>query len=311
MSYRIEKLTSENIKDLVYLFRDAFGKEISVDYLNKKYNMDYAPFAYGGFIAYAEDNTPAAFYGNIPCYVRYKNKEYLVAQSSDGMTHTNHRGKGLLITLAKKTFDYCQQNNFNLVFGFPNKYSYPAFVNKLDWKHFDDIEAYLVRVKGISWYRINQILRLSYDLHDKRCKRILNKLPKGNAFLSSCEKFDVPVVNHDPAFFKYKTFEENFLVDIKGTGVWLKFSKDYLLIGDIEKVPEIQLEIVLKFLKRLARKMFIPHIRFQGSTNTYLAVFFAKHGKKLDVSHAIAGINFSNLIPLEKMKFTAADNDTF
>ena len=57
--------------------------------------------------------------------------------------------------------------------------------------------------------------------------------------------------------------------------------------------------------------MFIPHIRFQGSTNTYLAVFFAKHGKKLDVSHAIAGINFSNLIPLEKMKFTAADNDTF
>jgi hypothetical protein len=31
----------------------------------------------------------------------------------------------------------------------------------------------------------------------------------------------------------------------------------------------------------------------------------------MDVSYTVGGINFSNEIPLEKMKFTAADNDTF
>jgi hypothetical protein len=311
MSYRIEKLTAENIHDLLYIYRDAFGREVDLKDLDDKLNTTFAGISYVGFTAYSEDNEPAAFYGVFPCFANYQGKRFLIAQSGNTMTHSKHRGKGLFTILAKKTFEYCAANEINLVFGFPNKNSYPGFVRKLDWIHFDDIEAYLVRVKGISWYRINQFFRLSYNIYDNRCRRILNNLPKAKPFLSSCEKSDVPVVDHSPAFIKYKTYEENFLVDIKGTGVWLKFNKNYLLIGDIENVPEIQLEIVLKSLKRLARRMFIPYIRFQGSTDTDIATFFAKHGEKMEVKHAIAGIQFTKVIPLEKMKFTAADNDTF
>ena len=311
MEYQIKQLTPSKVKDLVPLYQNAFGKAISEEALDQKLNTQFSELTHVGFIAYDTNGTAAAFYGVFPCFANYNGKTYLVAQSGNTMTHSEHRGKGLFTILAKKTYEYCVEKGIHLVFGFPNNNSYPGFVRKLDWIHFDNIEAYTIRVKTISFYRLNKWFKYSENAHQKRGHLILSQLKKGKPFPSSCLQDDVPVVNHSEDFFKYKTYEKNYLVEVAGINCWVKFNTNFLVIGDIQMASELKWNKVISELKKIAAKMFIPHLRFQGSTDTPLANYFQKNGQKLEVTHAIGGINFTDKIPMEKMKFTAADNDTF
>ena len=309
--YCFKKLSDKNIAHLIPIYRNAFGKEIEISALIQKQDTSAFGPSFVGYIAYAENNEPAAFYGVFPCLLEYKGQKYLVAQSGDTMTHPAHTGKGLFTQLALKTYEYCKENGIHLVFGFPNQNSYPGFVKKLGWVHFDDMEVYTIRAPGISWYRIRKYLKLSDALHKRRGNRILNKQKPGKPFTSSCQSEDVPVIDHSADFFSYKTYEKNYLLNIEGLNVWLKFDTHFIYVGDIEKSSEEKTLRVIQALKSLARRMFIPHIRFQGSTGTPLSQFFAKYGLKLEAKHPIGGVNFSHEIPLEKIKFTMADNDTF
>jgi hypothetical protein len=310
-SYSFEKLSKNNLHDLIPIYQDAFGIEVSEEFLFSKQQTFFTGFKNVGFIAYDELQKPAAFYGVYPCFIDYQGKKYLVAQSGDTMTHSNHLGKGLFTILARKTYDYCKENGFHLVFGFPNQNSYTGFTKKLDWVHFDNVYSYRIRVRGLSWFRINQFFKFSTKKHKEWCHKIISRENVGTPFVSSCTDSETPVVLHDIDFFKYKSYGSNYLIEINGVGVWLKMEPDYLIIGDIENCNEQCLNEVITKLKRLARLMFIPYLRFLGSRNTWLANYFAKHGELMDSTYAIGGINFTDQIPLEKMKFTAADNDTF
>lgn len=310
-NYCFKKFNLDNISDFALIYSHAFSKPIDERTIIGKQDTSVFGPSFVGYIAYAENNEPAAFYGVFPCLLEYKGQKYLVAQSGDTMTHPAHAGKGLFTQLALKTYEYCKENGIHLVFGFPNQNSYPGFVKKLGWVHFDDMEVYTIRAPGISWYRIRKYLRLSDVLHKRRGNRILNKQKPGKPFTSSCQSEDVPVIDHSADFFKYKTYAKNYLLNIEGLNVWLKFDTDFLYVGDIEKSSEEKTLRAIRALKSLARRMFIPHIRFQGSTGTPLSQFFAKYGQKMEAKHPIGGVNFSHEIPLEKLKFTMADNDTF
>ncbi len=311
MSYRFQKLTPENIHDLKSIYLDAFGKEISVERLDAKFNTKFAGVSYVGFIAYHESGEPAAFYGSFPCYADYNSEKYLIAQSGDTMTHSKHRGKGLFTQLAKETFEYCRQNGFHLIFGFPNQNSYPGFVKKLDWIHFDNLDAYLVRVNSMIGHRIKKQKTSSKKIDLEKCKQIMCELPKSKAFSSSCLDADIPVIDHSQEFCDYKQYEDNYLVEIDGIGVWLKLTDNYLLIGDIEKATEEKWYKVLQSLKKIAKQMGVLYIRFNSSTNVPLLKFFSKYGRKMEVQYAIAGLQFTDAVPMERMKFTAADIDIF
>src|SRR5690349_10058338 len=144
--YYFERLTPENISDLVSIYKEAFGKVVTVDFLNNKNNTAWCGISYAGYIAYASaTKTPAAFYGVFPCYLSYQGQTILAAQSGDTMTHKDHQGKGLFVTLAKKTYQLVESLGVKVVFGFPNENSYPGFVRKLNWDHYEDLHAYLIR----------------------------------------------------------------------------------------------------------------------------------------------------------------------
>ena len=137
------------------------------------------------------------------------------------------------------------------------------------------------------------------------------ELPKSKAFSSSCLDADIPVIDHSQEFCDYKQYEDNYLVEIDGIGVWLKLTDNYLLIGDIEKATEEKWYKVLQSLKKIAKQMGILYIRFNSSTNVPLLKFFSKYGRKMEVQYAIAGLQFTDAVPMERMKFTAADIDIF
>src|SRR5436190_18087825 len=99
--YRIERITPEAYPHLVTLMRRCFGLRPSLGQVRWKFNT--AAFGAGniGYIAYAPDGTPAAYYGVFPVVVRFQGVDHLAAQSGDTMTDPAHQKKGLFIRLAK------------------------------------------------------------------------------------------------------------------------------------------------------------------------------------------------------------------
>lgn len=311
MNYRIEQLAENNFVDLVFIYKHAFGKDVEANYLIKKHNTASFGTSNLGFLAYSEDNEPAAFYGVFACEVEYKGQIYLVAQSGDTMTHPNHARKGLFTKLAKHTYEYCKQIGVNLVFGFPNQNSYPGFVKNLSWTHFDDMQAYQIRIKTLPWIRLKNSLKLKQKFHDNYCEFLLRAYKKGKPFKSSSLETNVPVVDHSSCFFEYKTYEKSFLIEFHGISVWLKTTAMFLNIGDIERCSEALFNKVIKDLKKMAFIMGIPHLRFQCSTNSWLDSNLKTRSSKMESTYAIGGVNFTNIIPMEQLKFTMSDNDTF
>jgi hypothetical protein len=309
--YRIERISEFNLSDLFPIYQSAFGNTLDLNVFKKKQSTQSFGDTYVGFIAYDDQNNPAAYYGVYTCEISYKGKIYRSAQSGDTMTHKDHGGKGLFTLLATQTYDYCKEQGFHCVFGFPNENSFPGFIKRLGWSHFDNITPYLIRVKCIPWIRLKNTFKLSQNLHDRWCRFVLNNHRKGAPFKSSCSELGIPVVDHSKDFFNYKKYAENYLINIKGINVWLKFDDTFLIIGDIEKCNEPEFNESIRTLKRLAFKMGLPHLRFHSSSNTWGENLFKKYGVPMEVNYPVGGINFTNEIPLEKMKFTAADNDTF
>lgn len=309
--YRFERVTESNVEDLLFIYKDAFGKKLNIVEFKQKQNTKEFGDSYVGFIAYDQNTIPSAFYGIYSCQIEYQGKHYLAAQSGDTMTHSAHTGKGLFTQLALKTYNYCKENGFHLVFGFPNENSFPGFVKRLRWSHFDDMIPYLIRVKCIPWIRLKNTFHLPQPIHDRWCRFNLKKLTKGSPFKSSCLASETAVVDHSKDFFKYKTYAENYLINIQGINVWLKFDDTFLFIGDIENCNEADFKKTIQALKKLAFKMGLPHLRFHTSSNTWGENMFKKYGIPMEVNYPVGGINFTNTIPLEKLKFTGADNDTF
>ncbi|MFA7273190.1 MAG: GNAT family N-acetyltransferase [Crocinitomicaceae bacterium] len=309
--YTIKQLSNENIQDLIPIYKNAFDKIIHFDYLHKKINTQLLGEYCIGFIAYDQLQNPAAFYGVYPCQIEFKGKLYLFAQSGDTMTHSLHSGKGLFTKLATETHKLCFQKGFDGLFAFPNENSLPGFIGKLGWSHIDDITPYLIRVKCIPWIRLKSTFGLPQTLHNKWCRFILKKVTKGEPFKSSCLSNDTAAVDHSEAFFAYKTYEENYIINVNGIKVWVKFNDIFLIIGDIEVCDELSFKKVIRVLKKLAFKLGLPHLRFQFSSNTWGESILKKFGTPMQVKYPIVGFNFTDKIPMEKIKFTGADNDTF
>lgn len=311
--YYFLKLDRENIKDLISVYKEAFNKDVSLEYLIKKNSTEAFGLSFTGFIAYhSETNETAAFYGVFPCFVKCKDQIFLAAQSGDTMTHPAHQGKGLFIKLALMTYDYVKSKGVKFVFGFPNQNSYPGFIKKLNWQHFEDMHAYLVRVRCISWIRIKKTFYLPDSLFYKYCSIILSLCKKGNI------PFDNSVINgarggvlRNKDFFSYKTYEKSFVLKIKGKSLWLKPGSEYLNIGDIERCSEDEFKKIIQKLKLLAFMLGLPYLRFHCSPDVYFEEFFAKIGHKHESSYPVGWCDFNSGLELKNLKFTMGDNDTF
>ncbi len=310
-TYKIRKLKQDIVGDLISIYKNAFDVDVDEDFLNKKQQVRFLNQNYVGFIAYDQNNLPAAFYGVYACLLSYNGKTFLGAQSGDTMTHSDHKGKGLFTMLALETYQYCKENGFHCVFGFPNENSFPGFIKRLGWSHFDDLVPYLIRVKCVPWIRLKNTFKLPQKMHNSWCRFILKSAKKGSSFQSSCLENDTSVVDHSADFFQYKTYGENYLIEVCGINIWIKFDDTFLFIGDLEKCDEDKFVMVIKGLKRLAFKMGLPHLRFHASSQTWGSEMFQKYGVPMEVKYPVGGISFTDEIPIKKMKFTGADNDTF
>ncbi len=309
-NYTYKRIESNLYGDLVYLYKSAFGQDISLDYYQHKFNTNYLGITHLGFIAYDDKNAPAAFYGVYPYLMEYKGKNYLAAQSGDTMTHPAHGGRGLFTTLAKMTYELAKNEGIQFIFGFPNENSYPGFVKKLNWTHRENMSNYKFRVATIPLAPAAKKFPWLKPLYSAYCKIILSFYKSHSAFQPSSVINSTygSVVRNGP-YHNYKSFYNNYLVQLSGRTAWIKVD-GALLVGDVELPTENNVTKLVASLKTLAFWLGCTQIIFPVGKETAWDLLL-KQSYSPEEGIYIGYLDLQSGLPLENFKFVLADFDTF
>lgn len=309
--YSFERVNKENLKDLLPIFKNAFGRDIPIEDLYRKMNTFNAPVSFLGMIGYYQKKMPCSYYGVYPVYANIKGNKELVSQSGDTMTHSEHVGRGLFYESAKMTFDLCAANGVKGVFGFPSKTSYPGFKKKLSWLFSDISKRYMFFVPTLPFSLAAEKLPFLRGAYFLWVRMILFFYKRGSYFKGSVVDNGQDGVWRDEAFWKYKmeAKPEIRIVKIGDANVIIKFNGK-LSIGDMELNRETDLRPLIRKLKTLAFLTFNTGLVFYMSPGTVL-------DEKLKQIHPstnglpVGFLNFDNEVDLSGLKFTYFDFDTF
>ncbi|HTE00446.1 MAG TPA: GNAT family N-acetyltransferase [Mucilaginibacter sp.] len=307
--YHIERLSRKNIHSLNMLHDMVYGKPHEADYFVKKYDTAYTGVEYTGYIAYDEKELPIAYYGVIPCFVRDNDRLYLAAQSADTMTHPKYRFKGLFVQLANLTFDLCTEEGVSIIFGFPNQNSLHGFLSKLKWQMTETMDCYIIPVGTIPAEGIAHHLPFLDKMYKAYQQQVLKKylLPQ-KGIENSAFKDGFAGVNRNALYLNYKTYHDTFVIRIGDSLLWIKI-KHGLIIGDIN-CREEDFDGMMHELHKIALKLGLTEIQFHTSHQTTLSALFAARYDAVPSFHVLFK-EMGGHIPLDKIKFTFADVDTF
>ncbi len=310
--YRIERLSKQNLFNLVGLYKDCFNLKVGLDFLGKKYNTQAFGASYVGYLAFpVNSNAPAAYYGVFPMLCKKKGELFLVAQSGDTMTHPAHQGKGLFVHLANATYELAKNEGIKFVFGFPNKNSYPGFIKKLNWQHYGDINNYVIKTGTLPFDKLAKKIPIVKWIFDKYVDLKLRKIGVSQAISNSIEfqSGSLGYVMHNSIFFDYKTYYKNYRINLNGTKCVVR-TDGRLWVGDIDNCSKDQFFRAIESLLILAKKL--------GCSSLQLSLFngltydgYLKEKYPVFNTSPVGAITFNPSIKPEEFVFQALDFDTY
>lgn len=307
--YRIARLTEERLADLTCLHQAVYSKTTAPDFFKRKYNTAFTGIMYVGYLAYA-DNRPAAFYGVIPCFIKHDGQAVLAAQSADTMTHPDHRGKNLFITLAGLTYGLCKAKGIRVLFGFPNQNSLPGFVNKLSWQVIAYMECFVMPVKALPLAKLANkfpVLKNAYIgfVKNKLRSQILPQAGIENTVVNE----DFSGVQRDQDYLNYKSaYASSYTIKVGHSTVWFKI-QDGMVIGDINLALD-DMNNMIPHLQKTARSLGLRKIIFQTDKRTVLNMLLKNHAQPIP-SFPVIIKDLDSGLQLDKLAFTFADIDIF
>jgi hypothetical protein len=316
--YRVERLTAGRLKDLETLHRAVYGARPAKQLYPRKYNASCTPVSYTGYLAYSPDNTPIAYYGVMPCFIQYKDRLILSAQSGDTMTHPHYRMKGMFVELANLTFELCRTSGIKLVFGFPNQNSYRGLL-KLGWEGAETMERFtipigrsgprsILRQPGLlrSLSRRSGLLRSVYN---KYTGWMIHRYAVSQQGLSNAVIAEgYGGVYRDPSYLQYRTYNNTQVIRAGNALAWIRI-KDGLFIGDLH-VEDIDFDEAMHVIRKMASRIGLSSITFQSSPGTHLHTLFAERYRG-EPSFPILFKDLGSGLPLQHIKFTFSDIDIF
>ncbi len=308
--YTFKRIEPSLYNDLRYISRSAFGFDPGTEYYQLKNQTSAFGEPFLGYIAYSHEGEPAAFYGVYAHPVVYRGKTYVSAQSGDTMTHRSHTGKGLFTRLAKLTYALAKEHGVLFIYGFPNKNSYPGFVNKLSWVCPANLLEYSQKVMTLPLAKIARKFSIFLPVYKAYVNLVLSFYKTDRSLsVNSVMSDDLAGLSRSDQFVHYKSSSGCKMVCVDDAVVWIKVDT-YLQIGDMEKHVGDNFYRFNRKLRRLAFLLGTDKIIFLVTPGTLwdkiLPEFF-----KVKESLAYGYLDLSGNFPLEKLRFTGADSDTF
>lgn len=312
MEYTFKSINTEDLITLQTLHNQSFHAQHSLQYVKNKYetiNFGKAPI---GFLAIDKHNFPCAYYGVFPIKISYENQTFIACQSGDTMTHPEHRGKGLFMKLADKTYENCTQENIAFVFGFTNSQSHRGF-GKLGWKFNGKWKQLYFETKHPNLIKYLHKIKLF--------KNLLNSILSKRAVPVTPWQVHLPnhvkgIVIKDRSFFNYKKgYSTSQVIQHKGFTLFVKIDGE-LLIGDVSYFELSRMNDFITAIKDLGNLYFCSGVRLMFSENHWLCDY--AHNLNLSILEnemegQIGGKMFNDTsgIALESMMFTLGDADFF
>ena len=308
MDYQITPLTENNLDALVHLYRIVFKNKVSHEFVAQKFDSKYLGPSHFGHIALFKGE-PVAFHGAVPFRMRYGNDIQIAAQYGDAMTSSKHTGRGLFTDLGHRTDQQLEEAGIKFVWGFPNQNSEYGYVNKMDWQSRERMIGFKVNTTRhtVTTKLVHKVTKqfeskMTVDLNKYRIQSYLNG--------SVGTENKVVTTLRDRDFYEYKSFGGNFSVKIKEVFFWLKLHSG-ILIGDVDAPDKDSFIEGLDQLKKLAARNLLGPIIFQSSPETKIVEWMSGFADEVFTSWMIGYKNFSSDFPLEKLKLTFGDLDTF
>lgn len=121
----------KNIQLLADLFETSFNRKISTEFLRWRYlhNPTNDILACVSFDA----ERLVANYSASPCIMNIFGKPTKTGLSMTTMTDPDYSGKGLFTRLAMELYQLMLENDYNMIWGFPNRNSHLNFIDRLKW----------------------------------------------------------------------------------------------------------------------------------------------------------------------------------
>jgi hypothetical protein len=308
--YHYQRVSSERLKDLLVLFKSAFGATPEISDVARKHSTEFVGCRDIGTVVYAENGSPAAFYGVFPVMARIGGAAVLIAQSGDTMVHKEHERRGLFVESAKRTYELAVGCGIRSVFGFPSATSYPGFVKRLGWKHIRDVQRYRFHAPMLPASEFLWRFPVARKALAAWQSLVLRVFPDGEFFAGCLMGRNADCIERSKGYWEYKL--RNPLVRcvrVRGVNVVLKLEGS-LGVGDIDSDDPLAISKVLRTLRVFCVISGISRI------NTYLS-----DGSPLElalrrISNPAKGLpfgyaDFSGGVSVGDLGFCYLDMDTF
>lgn len=313
LTYSTIRIDDSSYPSIEVLYRLSFNHFETIEAIRQKYDTQVFGLKNVGLLALDDQNTAAAYYGVFPIVLSDGSSDYLVAQSGDTMTAPNHRKKGLFVKLAKETYALSKELGIRMVFGFPNKNSYPGFKNNLDWVFHGSMHQFRIHVLTIPLCELSAKFPFFLKMYHRFVKWRMKSstIPIESANLSEFKSQKGLIqIKRDAHFFRYK---------LKGAGVhlvkWGNFqllikARTHLYIGDVGHFEKDQTSELLRVISKRAATLGCKTIIFTLSQNHWLHDYLKDYCKPTE-SHPIGFYPIDAKLDLDKIQFSGADYDTF
>ena len=311
--YQVVRYRPDLLDDVISIHAAIYGPGADGPHWQTKFDTAALGHEVIGYLAYAPDGQPAAYYGVFPITVTNGGREYLAAQSGDTMTHPDHQGKGLFRRLGQQTYQTAEDEGIDFVFGFPNQFSYPGFVKHLRWTHTRTVRGFVGLVPTLplgelaarrpQWRKRIGRLR-ERALAASRLARPVDGGPLTSSVLADGRGG----VRRDDAFGHYKA-EGLHSFTQSGTTVYFKVRR-YLEVGDVVVAPGSRPWAALLRLVAIALVTGTVRVSFYATPDSALDRLLRR---KLPSRDAVpyGHVAFQPSIDPDDFDFTFIDFDTF
>lgn len=198
---------------ILELFKRVFQGERSLEHWEWKFKKN----PYGPPVAVlawdAKTRKLVGQYTVMPVRLNAMGKSVLACQSLDTMVDPHYRMHGIFEKSARQCFEHLKESKFELVYGFPNRNSYPGFVRKLGWMRVSFLNGYSLRLtidRSLKRFRLgftvpvaNAVFRLCWRTR-LLCNRVITARNLRGAQVSSSER--VPS-EYEALWMKEKSYE--------------------------------------------------------------------------------------------------------
>ena len=183
-------------------------------------------------------------------------------------------------------------------------------MNKLQWQSKERMLGFRIKLRRLSIEKISKRLGFLSGKYQKRLAAIVNPLRVSTFPRGSIDRSKVVTVARSSAYYRYKSFGSSVCINLSGVIFWIKISGG-LLVGDVEVTASGDFQKGLAQLRALARRLGVDQIIFQASPETLISQSLEGLVDEVFESWMVGYKDFNSDFPLQSMKYTFGDLDTF